>query len=723
MGSVGFLKFWSSIVNDDNIQGQLKSVMSIEDGEERALQLLSRTLFLLVMEIKHERDEAIKTLSHLKERVDKCTCAEKIVCGVLDIGTNKSADVQPDVPTRQEMHHLNCQKNPVVKIIPNKKCAIEENLDSSEIKEKKLASSQIVDRSYRCLSRTPKSTSPKIIQDAERKGKSEMNVESVGPIAPKILAPETLSLDENELFVNVSKRRALATQTVSIPDSPAMENTRAFDTNAYENTDFYKNSLSNVSEILDGTYDSLPDSPIDGEKKLKSPLKDKVNMQILKSKKVLSPVLGKQNRLTALETMRKSIDSDFPKALNFDTNRQLPKLLDIHTPESKDSKVTGVITSTPKYSPLLFTHNISTSLNDSDPTSPSLLPGVKNNIKYNNEGNHNSLPKNMQNQTRSFSKTRTILPRSASISNMSPPRANTRSLRKCQTVDRLNKGTSYMMVIEPPDSKKKKYKQTKISPNIFQKKTDVAKITGGLPSRLLSPLNEDAAISAALEESIKTKVLDDMMRKKREALLIEASGLKKTKGATDMCSKSEKELGSASCPKEGSPRKVPKLSPTRHMTSPKKRKQDRLSNENRSPNKRKKVEQQSKMKKDAAEEVLELDQLLKQVNDSPEQETAVEKKAQRKAELKKPRTKVIDDSFDVLPITKEPDFAHRGEVVRKKAARKQLKGWNCQECEQWYAAVNSQEKEMMMNKCSRHRSKHNPVANTPENFWNPDWID
>ncbi|KAK8728508.1 hypothetical protein OTU49_008989, partial [Cherax quadricarinatus] len=82
-------------------------------------------------------------------------------------------------------------------------------------------------------------------------------------------------------------------------------------------------------------------------------------------------------------------------------------------------------------------------------------------------------------------------------------------------------------------------------------------------------------------------------------------------------------------------------------------------------------------------------------------------------------------SFDVVPIkNKVPEFAHRGDVVRKKADRKQLAGWQCHECEKWYEAhPDPQEKKMMMNKCSRHRSRHNPVINTPENFWDPDWID
>ncbi|KAG7175892.1 DNA endonuclease RBBP8-like [Homarus americanus] len=89
------------------------------------------------------------------------------------------------------------------------------------------------------------------------------------------------------------------------------------------------------------------------------------------------------------------------------------------------------------------------------------------------------------------------------------------------------------------------------------------------------------------------------------------------------------------------------------------------------------------------------------------------------------KLKTVKD-FDIIPVKNaEPEFAHQGEVVRKKADRKQLEGWQCHECEQWYEAedLNPEEKKMMMNKCSRHKSKYNPLRNTPKNFWNPDWID
>nr|XP_053656460.1 uncharacterized protein LOC128705260 [Cherax quadricarinatus] len=160
-------------------------------------------------------------------------------------------------------------------------------------------------------------------------------------------------------------------------------------------------------------------------------------------------------------------------------------------------------------------------------------------------------------------------------------------------------------------------------------------------------------------------------------------------------------------------------------SSPQKRKLESPECENESLTKAKRVLQQDGTKKQVENEILELYQLLDKINKSPLQENKVKKKLQRKCELQKPRTKVIDDSFDVVPIiNKVPEFAHRGDVVRKKADRKQLAGWQCHECEKWYEAhPDPEEKKMMMNKCSRHRSRHNLVVNTPENFWDLHWID
>lgn len=45
----GLPKFWMSIIGDSSIQEQLVSTMRVADEEERALNLLTRTLFLIIM--------------------------------------------------------------------------------------------------------------------------------------------------------------------------------------------------------------------------------------------------------------------------------------------------------------------------------------------------------------------------------------------------------------------------------------------------------------------------------------------------------------------------------------------------------------------------------------------------------------------------------------------------------------------------------------------------
>nr|XP_053649351.1 neurofilament heavy polypeptide-like [Cherax quadricarinatus] len=695
MGSESFMNFWSSIVNDDCIQDQLKSVMTIEDREERALQLLSRTLFLLVMEIKHERDAVTKTLNQMKERSSRCTSQGENAVG------DASGSVKPyELQHQKEMNQLDSQESPVKINIPIMQSegdgyGIQKIVDASGKKESKLMNNQRRNNDYRCLSRSPRRVSPKNSREIEEKENGMTNGKASEEIASKILAPETLSLDENELYINVSKRRALATQTVSVPETLAVENTSALNTNVNENTDFYGNNVSSGSEILEETVTPPWNSPIDGGKEMRSPHKDQISTESLNQR---SPVLGKQNRLSTSATMKETIDVPVisPLALNLDANKQSPKPLD-----SKGIKRTKIITSTPKYSSL-STQNFSSSLNDS--TSPSLLPAVKNKaVRNNNEETHPSNPTSLENlqEQKQSSKSRKAFQRCLSSSRISPPIGNSRSLRRYKTTDEQSKISLSKIIIEPPTSNKKKYKQTKISSNIFQKKTDVAKATGGVQSKVFNPFDEAAAISAALEESLKTKAFDDMMRKKRDALLAESYAVKSAVGVSGHSNrKDNQELSPTSssvsheeaCKKEVKvrkecPVKTFELCPMKLRSSPQKRKLESPECENESLTKAKRVLQQDRTKKQVENEILELDQLLDKINKSPLQENKVKKKLQRKCELQKPRSKVIDDSFDVVPIkNKVPEFAHRGDVVRKKADRKQLAGWQCHECEKWYEA-------------------------------------
>ncbi|XP_014256806.1 uncharacterized protein LOC106670737 [Cimex lectularius] len=84
-------------------------------------------------------------------------------------------------------------------------------------------------------------------------------------------------------------------------------------------------------------------------------------------------------------------------------------------------------------------------------------------------------------------------------------------------------------------------------------------------------------------------------------------------------------------------------------------------------------------------------------------------------------------SFDRPPNWEESSsvgYVYQQGAVRNKAERKQLKGWECEECEKYYKALGDQlspaKIQERINACSRHRSKFNPnIHQTPPEFWNP----
>ncbi|XP_060803463.1 uncharacterized protein LOC106139004 isoform X2 [Amyelois transitella] len=70
------------------------------------------------------------------------------------------------------------------------------------------------------------------------------------------------------------------------------------------------------------------------------------------------------------------------------------------------------------------------------------------------------------------------------------------------------------------------------------------------------------------------------------------------------------------------------------------------------------------------------------------------------------------------PLYKEP-------TVRKKAEKRALPGWSCDECKHFFAELYKDDPDMLaqkMDECSKHRGKQNPVRpKTPDGFWNPRW--
>jgi len=75
----------------------------------------------------------------------------------------------------------------------------------------------------------------------------------------------------------------------------------------------------------------------------------------------------------------------------------------------------------------------------------------------------------------------------------------------------------------------------------------------------------------------------------------------------------------------------------------------------------------------------------------------------------------------------KPNFAHVGEAVRTKEARKQLYGFDCRECEEYYhmkleEGLTKDQIMKVLNKCSKHRGYFKPPL-TPEKFWDADIVE
>ncbi|XP_064597657.1 uncharacterized protein LOC135464097 [Liolophura sinensis] len=77
----------------------------------------------------------------------------------------------------------------------------------------------------------------------------------------------------------------------------------------------------------------------------------------------------------------------------------------------------------------------------------------------------------------------------------------------------------------------------------------------------------------------------------------------------------------------------------------------------------------------------------------------------------------LNCSYDRVPRKKSLGFAYV-DVVRKRDERQKLKGYFCQECEDYFKDVGLSEEEraQRMQKCSRHRARYVPPS-TPEHFW------
>ncbi|KAK3908707.1 DNA endonuclease RBBP8 [Frankliniella fusca] len=88
----------------------------------------------------------------------------------------------------------------------------------------------------------------------------------------------------------------------------------------------------------------------------------------------------------------------------------------------------------------------------------------------------------------------------------------------------------------------------------------------------------------------------------------------------------------------------------------------------------------------------------------------------------------VGTSYDRLPQKRNsPSYAYKGPTVRKKKDRKNLKGFDCSKCVEYYKAAfagdSEKAKEIACNGCSRHRdrAKNGPRSRTPPGYWGLDF--
>ncbi|XP_037775448.1 serine/arginine repetitive matrix protein 1-like isoform X2 [Penaeus monodon] len=719
MGAQNVVEFWSSILSESVFVDQLESVMDIRDSEVRTFKLLCKTLFLLVMEIKNERDE-IKSTGMSNSGVCRL-CQDKL--------SGKDSEVERE----------------------------EETIDHKRPDEKSVWVRKVASKGCRSLL---KPSPLKVIfgsrkgnEDEERKDGGSKEEDS--PASPEVVVPETMSLDEHPLHVNVEKRKMLMNHIVMVPETLPLNFTQRHEDDTYNNEDFFDATgtcKENISPENQRNDELEEDVDIGSE----TPVKGTSNTP--ESEGGQSPVLGKQTKAAVQKAKGQNDQTDISKKLDFENFENPPKaVLEPTEPDSSTKnniKIEVENASMPRYSPLVFTNTPSLMQDDSDLTSPSLLPGVtyKNSQSERLQDKGSPLMAILSKNTHSptSSRAKRSLQKSASSFNLSPPKEKLRRMQRHHTTDKQPK-SMYEMVFEPPGPKNKKiYKQTKISAEVFQQKNKAPGAKG-------DEEEDDESLLAAMKESLRSKAIEDMMRKKEKALQALGDPLEDEAGVPSVEQAATAKKGSRSpvkgkAKKINSPIKLPKLSPTKHAhsspskefksppkfvgnrslkrrtqdhsSSPSKsrsspRKHSSLTNRNpsvsapqpgerRSPRKRPQQsppekKKQSPVKKRKVEEgkagdsgskeeqVLGLDQLLEKVNTNPSSGEGQSAKSParssglRKISLRKNKREFFDNSFDIVPEkNEEPSYAYLGDVVRKKDARKQLQGWGCRECEKWY---------------------------------------
>ncbi|KAL7641991.1 UNVERIFIED_CONTAM: hypothetical protein RMT77_007865 [Armadillidium vulgare] len=300
-------------------------------------------------------------------------------------------------------------------------------------------------------------------------------------------------------------------------------------------------------------------------------------------------------------------------------------------------------------------------------------------------GLHSDTAKNSFHVNRSLRSTSTRNSLLKSKSEMSGVLSNRGRLSRLKTLTALKDVNPKLAVsVEPNEKKKKIFKQTKITQDSFLKRANIGKLTGEKCDlvNIIDENDEEKALEQAIEASIHSKEIEDFLRKKHQQIEKESP-------------KIEKKVNKS--PVENSIRKSPrtKCQKSLKFSSPSKG-------------------NDSKVSEEVVPEDLENDLTIK------------DKEEDSLAKARKIRKNVFQDSFDVLPTkNSEPNYAYKGNVARKNIEKQRLDGWNCHECRDYYESkdITEEERKVLQNKCSRHRSKYRPLTNTPEGFWNVGWSD
>ena len=447
-------------------------------------------------DIKKQRDEAIKKLCEVSSGSSVCTKCKNGVEGTVEeivLSSQMSSDNQTTVILNTKVDNLGPKE-----LLP---------LDTQDSKTEGPKARRKAGKKYRSLSKR----SPRKKKELKDLGSADEDEDN------GILVPDTVSLDENKFHVNLTLRRAHATQTVTVPE------TVPFDLN--EDADFFETEMSSVKD--DGHQDQaecqdfrspekaianlsdteMQESPVLGKKTHNTPksCRKKETTSALKNLDFPSPhkethelidiPVGKssvQEANVSPKVCKKALIIEMPDILDFKTppkepHKNLgaespieekaperPSTLQIYTEDLEAGIIVPQDTSTPRYSPLKFTRKLSPPLSDVSFASPSLLPPIKDgNMK--GSGSSAVSPKA---RSKPEVKTRSLRKTMSAMSAVSS-KENVRTLRRHQTDDKSSRRRAYEINIESADAtSKKKYKQARIFDMPLVPKTDVVKLTG-----------------------------------------------------------------------------------------------------------------------------------------------------------------------------------------------------------------------------------------------------